>query len=431
MASPADIEEDDEPATKKDVKPMRALTFNIAGAPTKRVFKAIRDHAPAEELRDLLKAAPLDGRDGDGLSYLHVAVLSRNLRALAILINAGCDMHARFENVTPLMLGISQYQLQDTAVMLAKADPDLTKHTLDGVTALHLAAGSYNCDRVVEVLLERGHAPAPEDKDGRTPLYYALKQKEEIAITICAAGGYRKKDRAKLDEAIANQEKKYGFDYDWAYLLDMAAKQDSRKLAKDLDKKDPQMPRELSPEEEAFFKDVRTHGSSFRFEKCYDDLSWKDYRDHENMNPLMAGIESKLSSDMWAVRNLAWRADPETVDDAGRTVLHYCVQHTDQPAASIYDRMAGEADIDAQDNFGRTPLMITMRGGNFLSELMESGANPHIRDRLGLTAMDYCRFYKSKYCQEELKEEMEKHGWEEETPASAPFKRHKPRGFGL
>lgn len=415
MSKPEDIPEitDDDLTTANAVTPVRKLSFNAASAPAKSVFRAIRENLPDDELRHYLKAAPLDGRDADGLTYLHAAVAERNISALAILINAGCDLHAKIKGVTPLMLCFAGYRMENFALMLAKADPDLSQHSVNGVTPAHCAAETYGYDRVLEALLEHGIDPAAKDDKGRPPLWYALKRKYETAFLLCNAGGCLPEDVPVLKEAIAAQDKNGGFDYDWNLLLDYAAKKDPAELRKALGVMKPQMPVELGKEAEEMFTAVRSHGgSSFRFEKYYTESKGLDLTDQDGMTPLMAAIEDETGSDMWAVQPLSGHSPADARDHAGRTALHYAVTHTDRPAERIIeDLIANGVDVDAQDNFGRTALMRIMRGGNHMHTLMEAGADPFIKDNLGLTAMDYGKLYKSDYCREQLGKEMKKHGW--------------------
>ncbi|MEZ0262008.1 MAG: ankyrin repeat domain-containing protein [Alphaproteobacteria bacterium] len=423
MSDPHEISDDDL-TTANAVKPVRKLAFNAAAAPTKTVFRAIRENLPADELRHYLKAAPLDGRDSDGLTYLHAAVAERNMTALAILINAGCDLHAKIDGITPLMLCFAGQRMQDAALLLAKADPHLSQHTLTGITPAHCAAEMYGYDRVLEALLEHGIDPAAKDDKGRPPLYYALKKKYDTAFLLCNAGGCLPEDMPVLREAIATQEKTYGYDYDWNLLLDFAAKKDPVELRKALGVMKPQMPAELGKDAAEIFNAVRSHGgSSFRFEKYYTEATGLDLQDQDGMTPLMAAIENETGSDMWAVRPLSRHSPADARDHAGRTALHYAVMHTDNPAASIIDDLIGHGvDVDAQDNFGRTALMRTMRGGNHMHTLMEAGADPFIKDNLGLTAMDYGKLYKSDYCQELLAEQIKEHDWHEDEPKYKPYR---------
>jgi ankyrin repeat protein len=447
--------QDDPAATKKVVKPLRPLAFNKCAAPEEKLnqvawenaarlkhrehaqdnaglmFTAIREYYPVEEIRELLTSnIDRNARDDNGYTFTHVAAAMGNLNALAVLINAGLDMYATINDMTPLVLGLKGFGMEAAAVMLAKADPDLSRHTVNGETLMHMAAKRYGCDRVLEVLLERGMDPAAKDGEGHTPLYHALKERHPTVFLLCNAGGYRAKDRPMLEEAIAAQGKTHGFDYDWNLLLDYAARKKPSELKKLLPQSGPQKPVELGEEAQALFREVRSHGSDFRFDKYYSETKALGWRDHEGRTPFMAGVESKTGSDLWAVRALAWKSPTNVKDHAGRTALHYAVQHVNNPMGSAVDALISNgADVNAQDKFGRTPLMTVMRGGDHLGRLMAAGANPHIADNLGLTAMDYGKLYKTKYCSGQLAEEMKKQGWEEGTPEWTPYRHRKPKGF--
>ncbi|MBV5333516.1 ankyrin repeat domain-containing protein, partial [bacterium] len=52
-----------------------------------------------------------------------------------------------------------------------------------GLTALHLAAATGQ-DQIVAILVRNGADPQNKDRDGRTPLFYALKNQHPSTVSL-------------------------------------------------------------------------------------------------------------------------------------------------------------------------------------------------------------------------------------------------------
>lgn len=94
----------------------------------------------------------------------------------------------------------------------------------------------------------------------------------------------------------------------------------------------------------------------------------------------------------------AWGDNPEAYNRAlsqiyGRNGLHYAAVRNDILQLKRLFLSDRTDEIDQKDRSGSTPLMLAVKNGKVgaATILMEEGANPHIRDREGKTAVDYAK----------------------------------------
>ncbi|TAL38476.1 MAG: hypothetical protein EPN97_04055 [Alphaproteobacteria bacterium] len=424
-------ENDDEPVTKQAVKAWRPLAFKKAAAPDgetaagidetmrrleesnrlaedrrKRageLLEAIHNDDSLENIKTLLdQGVDFNAYDEDGDTVMHIAIQRGNTGALILLLQAGMDTHVKnFRGLTPLMAAAAGYKTEACGVILADADPDLSFHTVDGTHALHIAAGEYNKTRLVEKLLERGVPADIEAAGGRTPLWYAVACKTDAAEVICMAGGFRKKDMPALREAIA-VKKMYSEPWDYEYLLNRVATLDQQALKDAFPLSGPAAPELIKPEGQAIFAQIdHSTGESFQFRPFAGNAEANNARNHDGQTPLMAALNSSVS--IWATQDLVYDCLATARDNAGRTALHFAVRHVspgDHIAGILFTR---GADMNAQDIFGRTPLMVSVaKCGDHIERFVERGVNLELKDLLGLTAMDIAKIRKSDYAAEKL-----------------------------
>jgi len=110
-----------------------------------------------------------------------------------------------------------------------------------------------------------------------------------------------------------------------------------------------------------------------------------EQRDTDGMTPLLdAANEDDDLSRMKAL--LAAGADPNAVDDGGRTALHLVVAHDLSEALDLFLDAGVGVDTDAA---GRTPLMHAADRcrADMTKLLLERGADVHARDNAGATAL--------------------------------------------
>ncbi len=386
---------------------------------TKELISAITNRAPPADVRRLLKEENIDlyTYDDGGNGLLHLAVRYNNLDALAALIDHGLNLHMKnLDGVTPLMVASAGYDTCAAAVMLADADPDLSAHVMEGVHPIHFAACGHNKTRLLEKLLERGVSPTLEDPEGHTPLYHAIFSKRgDAAEVICMAGGFRQQDMPELQKAIA-QKQMYCKEFDYDYLLERVGQLDSEALRASFPKSGPRMPPVPDALTEEVFHTAKGGGSSFRMEKFGGNHEALNKRNHDGQTVLMALLDNW--PDVWAARGCNWGSDRSARDNAGRTHLHYAVRHVS--CEPMVDMHLCRETLDAQDMLGRTPLMVTVDGCNYLERLMRSGADLSIRDRLGLTAKDIAKVHKCDYALDLIEKEEARRKQERKQGGPAP-----------
>ncbi len=90
---------------------------------------------------------------------------------------------------------------------------------------------------------------------------------------------------------------------------------------------------------------------------------------------------------------LRYGANPNVVDKQGNPPLFYALQATNgQHEMELGRLLAGGASPDIQNEEGITPLMLACKlkaSNEVILSLLNAGANPKIRDRKGMAAIDY------------------------------------------
>lgn len=108
---------------------------------------------------------------------------------------------------------------------------------------------------------------------------------------------------------------------------------------------------------------------------------------HKSMSPQMmsALAENDCNRVTHILKNR--EADLEAITDDGYTAMHLSA---DKGSARLLKCLISQgAKIDPLDRNSRTPLLISVYAKNIkiMSMLIEAGANPHIRDTSGMSAI--------------------------------------------
>lgn len=112
-----------------------------------------------------------------------------------------------------------------------------------------------------------------------------------------------------------------------------------------------------------------------------------DLRNAQDETPLMVAA---LKGHAGAVEALLGRG--ADVNKTGWTPLHYAAAGTTAEQARIVQTLLEQhAYIDAESPNGTTPLMMSAQYGTYdaLQALLDAGADPNLKNQLGLTATDF------------------------------------------
>lgn len=127
----------------------------------------------------------------DGMSALHFASFLGANRVIPLLVEKGAPINLRDkEGRTALHLAAYSGKVSSVATLMdQKADPEI-KENAGGMTALHLAVTQKH-SKTVQVLLEKGANPSPEEKNGYTPLFIAEHEELDDIVGILEKHGAR------------------------------------------------------------------------------------------------------------------------------------------------------------------------------------------------------------------------------------------------
>ena len=134
-----------------------------------------------------------NGRNEEGWSVLHWAILQNDLKIVTALLRAGADLNARTkQGTTPLHTAVARDN--PTVVReLLKAGADVNARNEDGATPLHSVASAANA----VALLEAGADVNARTKDGYIPLHSAANQPKLAVITKLLKAGSELNARSK------------------------------------------------------------------------------------------------------------------------------------------------------------------------------------------------------------------------------------------
>lgn len=173
------------------------------------------DRGSVEIAAILLEAgAPINEKNPQGLTPLHVAVTNGNRLLAHLLLAAGCDVTVRYGTISAMEMVppsapelrslLEQYgdarRAHQTVLHTAIRRDDQTHFPLllrmhdvnipnaDGVYPLHAAVFSQNLI-LARMLVEAGAALEFIDKEGRTPLYVAIDKADRYILAMLLRAG--------------------------------------------------------------------------------------------------------------------------------------------------------------------------------------------------------------------------------------------------
>ena len=165
-----------------------------------------------ERIKTLIgEGADVNGANNNGGTPIMYAVLSHDTETVSMLLKYGAGVNAAADNGwtalmiasakgysniarlllehgarsdiadvyswTPLMRAVYEQRLQIVSLLVAQGSTRVNRIGENGLTALHLAALKGD-QAIAKVLLAAGADPAIRDDLGRTPFYFARKNKD-------------------------------------------------------------------------------------------------------------------------------------------------------------------------------------------------------------------------------------------------------------
>ena len=128
----------------------------------------------------------------DGFTPLGLAVFFGHRDAVEALLSAGADVNLASREsmkVTPLQSAAASRRLEIARILIAHGANVNTSQPDTGFTALHEAASNGDIE-FAKLLLEQGANINAKMTDGKTPLAFALEQKQaEMATFLRSKGG--------------------------------------------------------------------------------------------------------------------------------------------------------------------------------------------------------------------------------------------------
>ncbi|MDR2095234.1 MAG: ankyrin repeat domain-containing protein [Treponema sp.] len=307
------------------------------------LHRAVKNSAGAEIIGFILdQGAPVNARNKEGDTSLHLAIRQNEEAAGSLLIARNADIFApNVKGHTPLLLSffpdgnisLTKSTVQDIRVWM------LTPQTLSardsvGNTALHYAA-QWKLDRDIPLIVEKGADTEAVNATGETPLFIAVKNDSASTVSTLIASGARLTSR----DILGNTS------------LHAAVRWNAQKAAGELIRQGIEVNTHavngMTPLHDAVRLGMREIEDMLIKNKA--DL---EARDAEGNTPFMEALISGLPA---PVERLAGAgSDIMTRNIRGDTPLHLAVSMNRADMVSLL--LGWGASIHARNAQGRTPL---------------------------------------------------------------------------
>lgn len=139
---------------------------------------------------DLIKAfidkkadinAKTDNPHSQLLTPLHMAIKSRKMDSVNLLLNAGADINANSPQGTPLFIAAT-YGNNDQVITLINHGANVKITDKWGNTALHAAVNNSNPEVIIDTLISNGVDVNAKGKDKQTALHLAVTARNNVLV---------------------------------------------------------------------------------------------------------------------------------------------------------------------------------------------------------------------------------------------------------
>ncbi|CAB0033404.1 unnamed protein product [Trichogramma brassicae] len=374
-------------ADAQGLTPLHIICQRDVGDELAEIFLRVTD--------EVERRVQLDARNQFGNAPLHSALFRGKMNMVESLLKRGADLNlANPKGSTALHIVSNRESNDDSAETLLRMIDDfqltVPADVLNqwGRTPLHLAA-SYRHVKFVKSLLSRGADPNLADTEGWTPLHIICKShvdddRAEIFLQTVEEVG----QRVQLD--ARNQ---FG-----STPLHFALRRGKRNTVKSLLKRGANLNLANSMGSTCLHiisgKDL-DDDSAETYLRMIDDFQLAVQVDVPNKS----GYTPLNLSLYWCKKKTAEAllrrgADPNLPYKDVYTPLHIiCERYTDDDVAETFLRIVDDTQstvqLDAPDQWGRTPLHVALYFGNkrAAEALLRRGADPNIADKKGSTVL--------------------------------------------
>ncbi len=301
----------------------------------------LQDFAEARRLLDERGRTLLTETDSFGMLPLHSAASLGSLEAVKFLIDEGVDVryisqnsyYTQLRGRAPLHLAVATGNTR-VVDLLVEAGADIFARDKNGVTPLHLAV-QYGRIRVATRLIYFSRKLSHTgDRNGTTPLHLAARHGRSIIITRLLFLGDKEKITlgGRLQKLLAGETG----------------------VAEDFDQR------------------WRTEVVNVQNNFGLSPLHYAAGGGHEEALELL----------------LEQGAEINITDNQGLSPLFLAARNGHEDVVDILVRW-GDIDLESSDELAHTPLSIAIMNGHLpvFAKLLNSGADPHTKNKLGMTPL--------------------------------------------
>jgi ankyrin repeat protein len=381
-----------------------------------RIFFGLYSNQDAKLLQPLLERLKEEGKDISSFPFLHYAASkSKKPAHIGLLLTYGCGINSRNsedKEKTPLHYAVDENQNKDIIKILISKGADINAGDKDGYTPLHYAVKHTNL-AIITLLLKKNADIHAVDSWGNTPLHYAAVYNQNPAIIgflienganinaknidgstpLMIAARYNSNPRVftMLIKTGSGLEDK---DNGGRTSLHCATMNEHLSILKTLIGQGGDIHAVASAGQTLLHDAARFNPNpaiiSFLIEKGLD-ISAKDRFDSTPLH--CAAVNENLEILKTLIKQ---GGDIRAIDSAGQTLLHCAAWFNSNPA--IIDFLIGkELDISAKDRFGATPLHYAARNEHLsiLKTLIGQGGDIHTVASAGQTLLHYAAWFNS------------------------------------